>query len=461
MLVPVGIFQIIKENAPMPQQRLKKQLFQITGPIFVETLLIMLLGFVDIMMLSRLSDSVVASVGIVNQLLVTVSMVFMVAATGASVLCSQYFGAKQAKNFTQSIGVALLFNISIGILTSMIFYFFSKEILLGMDVKVDLLDNANIYLYIVGSCIIFVCLGMTISTVLRSCNMSRYPMYISVVVNICNILGNYTFIFGKFGFPALGVEGAALSTVCSRAVAISLLGYALFKYALKQNVFKVLWPFPWDKLKKMLFIGLPAAGEMLSYSLSQMVIIYFINKLGTDAMAARTYLMNFIMFIFLFALSLAQGSSVVVGQLIGKHQNQAAYVIGRYSIRLAIIVSVSLSALLALCAPFFMPYVTSNQEIITMCLTIFWLDVILEVGRTVNMVGGRMLGATGNPQYPFIVGLVFMWLFATLGGYIFGLVLGFGLIGMWVAFIMDEVSRAAFLWHRWLSKKWKNRGFVE
>lgn len=445
----------------MPQARLRKQLFQITAPIFIETLLIMLLGFVDIMMLSRLSDEVVASVGIVNQLLVTVSMVFMVAATGASVLCSQYFGAKQSNNFAQSVGVALLFNISIGIITSAVFYFYSKEILIILGVKANLLGNANVYLYVVGSWIIFVCLGMTISTVLRSCNMSRYPMYISVVVNICNILGNYTFIFGKFGFPALGVEGAAISTVCSRAVAIILLGYALFKYGVKQNVFRVLFPFPWDKLKKMLFIGLPAAGEMLSYSLSQMVIIYFINKLGADAMAARTYLMNFIMFIFLFALSLSQGSSVVIGQLIGKHQNQAAFVLGRFCIRLAIIVSVSLSALLALCAPYFMPYVTSNQAIIATCLTIFWIDVVLEVGRTVNMVGGRMLGATGNPQYPFIVGLIFMWLFATFGGYVFGLVMGFGLVGMWIAFVMDEMSRAFFLWRRWLSRKWENRGFVK
>ena len=441
--------------------RLRKQLLYLTVPIFIETLLIMLLGFMDVIMLSQVSDSVVASVGIVNQILMTVSMIFMVAVTGISVLCSQYVGAGQQENFTQSVGVALVLNLILGMAVSLVFHFYSREILVLMDIKPELMESALTYASIVGAYLVFVCLIMTISAVLRSCNLTRYPMYVSLIVNICNIIGNYVLIFGKFGFPAMGVEGAAIATVCSRGVALVLLFIMLIRHAVKMPILPLLRPFPWDKLKKMLFIGLPSAGELLSYTVSQMVIMYFVNQLGTDAVAARTYLVNFIMFTFLFALSIGQGSSIVVGQLIGKNQNRAALLLGRFSMRVSIYVSVTLSCFLALLAPFVLPLVTDNARIIAMCVTIFWVDIVLEVGRAINILGGRLLGAVGNPQYPFMLGLIFMWGVATLGSYVFGMVLGFGLVGMWVAFLLDEVIRGFLVWRRWQSRKWENRGFVE
>lgn len=440
---------------------LRKKLFYLTVPIFIEILLVMLLGFMDIIMLSQVSDSDVASVGIVNQILMTVTMIFMVGATGASVLCAQYVGAGQQENFTQSVGVALVFNAIIGLSASFIFYFYSKEILTFLDINPELMENSLTYARIVGMSLVFVCLSMTISVALRSCNLTRFPMYVSLIVNICNIIGNYTLIFGKFGFPALGVEGAAISTVCSRGVSLLLLAILLKRYGLKLPLFSHMRPFPWDKLKKMLFIGLPSAGELLSYTISQMVIMYFVNQLGTEAVAARTYLVNFIMFTFLFALSIGQGSSIIVGQLIGKNKNKAALLIGGFSIRASIYVSVALSCSLAVIAPFIIPIVTDNIRIAGICLTIFWVDILLEIGRAVNITGGKLLGAVGNPQYPFVLGLISMWGIATLGSYVFGVILGFGLLGMWIAFILDEILRGFLIWRRWQSRKWENRGFVE
>lgn len=440
---------------------LRRRLLYLTVPIFIEILLVMLLGFMDIIMLSQVSDNDVASVGIVNQILMTVTMIFMVGATGASVLCAQYIGAGQQENFTKSVGVALIFNAIIGLSASFIFYFYSREILTFMDINPKLMENSLTYATIVGLSLVFVSLSMAVSVALRSCNLTRYPMYVSLVINICNIMGNYVLIFGKFGFPALGVEGAAISTVCSRGVSLVLLVVLLMRYALKLPLFANMWPFPWDKLKKMLFIGLPSAGELLSYTISQMVIMYFINQLGTEAVAARTYLVNFIMFTFLFALSIGQGSSILVGQLIGKNKNKAALLLGGVSIRASIYVSVVLSSLLALCAPFILPIVTDNARIAAICLTIFWVDILLEIGRAVNITGGKLLGAVGNPQYPFVIGLIFMWSMATLGSYVFGVILGFGLLGMWIAFILDETIRGFLIWRRWQSRKWENRGFVK
>ncbi len=447
-----------------PKTGLRRHLFSLTGPIFIETLLVMVLGFMDVLMLSQVSDTVVASVGFVNMLLMTTYMLFMVGTTGASVVCSQYIGAGQQENFTQSVGAALIFNLLMGAVTSLIFFFCSKEILLLMDIRPELLDSSFQYATIAGAGSLFVSINMALSVVLRSCNFSHYPMYVSLVVNICNIIGNYTLIFGKFGFPALGVEGAALSTVCSRFVAFLMLCYMLKRRALKLPLLPQIFPLSSaliDKFKKILFIGLPSAGEMLSYTLSQLCIMYFINQLGTESVAARTYLVNLIMFTFVFAISIGQGSSIAVGQLIGKKKHRASLLLGKYSIRVAIYVSVSLSVLLALISPFILPLMTQNPQILAICLIIFWIDIPLEVGRAVNILAGKLLGAVGNPQYPFYVGIIFMWLVATLGGYILGLELHYGLMGMWIAFTFDECIRAGFLWHRWNSEKWKNRGFVK
>ena len=221
-----------------------------------------------------------------------------------------------------------------------------------------------------------------------------------------------------------------------------------------------MFPFPLDKLRKIMKIGLPGAGEMFSYSLSQTVIVYLINRLGTEALAARTYLVNIITFIFLFSLSLGQAAAIIVGQLVGRKRKDAALRLGQFSLKIAIAVSVSLSFCLALAGPWVIPLLTGNQTIIDLCLVILWIDVVLEVGRAVNILAGRMLSAVGNPEYAFCVGLVVIWGVATFGSYAFGLLLGYGLIGMWVCFALDECLRAVFLWRHWASQKWAKKSLI-
>lgn len=439
---------------------IRRQLVSLTGPIFVETLLIMLVGFVDVFMLSRISDNAVASVGLANQILMLVNMVFMIGVMGVTVVCSQYIGAKDEKSFVQTISAAVSYNVAMGVVIGIFFCFFSPELVDFLDAKEELVDNAVIYFKIVGGLSILTCMNMMYSGIMRSCNLARYPMYVSIVANILNIVGNYTLIFGKFGFPALGVEGAAISTVISRFVACSLLFYAIKSQRVRESIFRNMFPYPMDKMRKIMKIGLPGAGEMFSYSLSQTVIVYLINRLGTEALAARTYLVNIITFIFLFSLSLGQAAAIIVGQLVGRKRKDAALRLGQFSLKIAISVSVSLSFCLALAGPWIIPLLTSNQAIIDLCLVILWIDVVLEVGRAVNILGGRMLSAVGNPEFAFFVGLIVIWGVATFGSYFAGLLLGYGLVGMWVCFALDECLRAVFLWRHWASQKWAKKSLI-
>ena len=116
---------------------LRGKLFKLTGPIFLETLLMLTLGVVDTLMLSHHSDNAVAAVGVVNQLLNMVFLLFNITTTGTSVMCALYFGAKDHKSFIQVLGTSLLFNAGIGCLISLMLFLFGREMLVLMDIRPD------------------------------------------------------------------------------------------------------------------------------------------------------------------------------------------------------------------------------------------------------------------------------------------------------------------------------------
>ena len=440
-----------------PTKTLRRQLLQLTGPIFVETLLIMLLGAMDTFMLSHYSDDTVAAVGVVNQLLNLVFLVFGVSTVGTSVLCSQYLGASQQANVRQVIGVSLVFNTLIGGITSAFLYFRAEALLKMMDLAPELISEGLAYMQIVGGFAFLQAIALTMSAVLRSHDKAYYPMRVTLLMNVLNIIGNYALIFGKFGLPQMGVVGAAISTSSCRMVALVLLFYITFGKVVPRFSFSCLKPFPWDKLKNLLHIGLPAAGEQVSYSLSQVVITYFTVMLGTAALTARTYAMNIILFSYVFSVALGQGAAILIGHLVGGERTDAAFVLQKYCLRLSIVVSICVAIVTAACSKFIFGMLTSNPEIVYMGIIILCIDVVLEVGRAVNILSVNVLNAVGDVSYPFVTGLIVMWGVATALSYVFGIFFGWGLAGMWVAFTLDENIRAIIFVRRWNSRKWEGK----
>ena len=224
---------------------LSKQLTSLAGPIFIETLLVMMLGAVDTFMLSRYSDNSVAAVGVVNQIMNLVFLLFEVISLGTSILCSQYIGAQRRDKVIQVVGISLIFNLFSGLLLSSVIYFFAGNLLSMMGLRPDLMEYGLPYMKIVGGFAFLQAISLSLSASLRSANKAKYPMYISIVVNVLNIFGNYTLIFGKFGMPALGVEGAAISTSVCRLVSVILLFIILLKKHIPSFPKKYFTPFPW------------------------------------------------------------------------------------------------------------------------------------------------------------------------------------------------------------------------
>lgn len=448
-------------DAIQEPRSIRKNLAKLAVPIFIETLLIMMLGAVDTVMLSQYSDNSVAAVGVVNQLIMFAFLIFEVINIGTSVLCSQYLGAKMQRNMVQVVGVSLVLNLVFGLLVSAVLHYGATFLLTLMGLRSELMEYGVSYMEIVGAFAFFQAVSLTISASLRSANKAVYPMMVTVVVNVLNIIGNYSLIFGKFGMPALGVEGAAISTAFARGVSMVILFVILFRKHIRRFPLAYFRPFPWVELKNLLKIGVPSAGENMSYSFSQVILTYFINMLGNEALTTRTYVVNMVMFVYLFAIAMAQGGAICIGHLVGEKKIRAAYLLGKYVMRISILISLVLSCIWALMGHTLFGWLTDNPEIVRLGTIILFVDVVLEVGRAINIYATNALRATGDVNYPFYVGLVVQWSVAVGCGYLFGIHWGWGLVGMWCAFLLDENLRGVIFVQRWNSMKWAKKGFVK
>ena len=427
---------------------------RLTIPIFVEIALVVLVGFVDMLMLSSCGDGAVAAVGLASQIIMLVFLVYRFAASGVAVVCAQYHGAGLRKRLVQVVGIALIFNALLGLGTSALLYFNAEEILRMMGLRGNLMADGAAYLRITGAFSFFQAMGFTFSASLRSVDRVRSPMVATVVANVVNIVGNYLLIFGHCGCPVLGVAGAAWATVASQGVVMTILLVHHAQVHIRRYPMAWFRPFPWREFAVIFKIGLPAMGEEFSYCLSQSVTIYFINQISTEALTARTYVFNSVMFAYLFGVSLVQGGDILVGHLVGQHRYKAACILGDFFYRRSMGVTLCCSGLLALVGPWVLSFLTENPEIIRLGSILLCIDCVLEIGRIRNIFSCWTLRAVGDVFYPMVVGVTFQWVIAVGLFWVVAIPLGWGLVGAWCVFALDENVRGCILLRRWHAKAW-------
>ena len=439
----------------------KMTLFALTWPIFIEVMLHMLMGNADTLMLSQYSDNSVAAVGVSNQILFLIIVMFGFIATGTTILVAQYLGANNYKDAKEISSVSLSANLIISIIISVVIVIASESILKLMNLPDELLGDASFYLKFVGGFSFIQALIMTASAILKSYGYTKDTMYLTIGMNLINILGNYLFIFGPFGIPVLGVQGVAISTVVSR-----IIGLIVILYILKQRVhftlnLKRLIKLPMHHLKNLLHIGVPTAGEQLSYNTSQMVITFFITMIGTEALTTKIYTQNLMMFMMLFSLAVSQGTQILIGYLIGARDYDAAYKRCLKSLYSGILISTTMAIIFSIFSDSLLGIFTSNERILEVGGILVLLTILLEPGRSFNMVIIGSLRAAGDIKFPTYIGIGSMWLVSVPIAYILGIHFDLGLIGIWIAFICDEWLRGIMMLYRWRSRAWMTKRFAQ
>ena len=440
---------------------LRSRLWQLTTPIFFDIALFMLVGCIDTVMLSHCGDGPVAAVGMSNNLMGLVFLIYQFLATGAAILCAQFFGAREKARFVRTTTLALALNVIMGVTASIILFTSSQSILSLMGLRGDVLPYGSTYLRITGGLSMFPALTLALGAILRSTGRVVIPMVANITANIVNVTLNYALIFGRLGMPELGVEGAAWATAIARAVSFSIMASVCVTLALRMKIHRLPRLIPtFGDFKNLISVAIPAVSEELSYSLSQVAVIYFINQISTDALTTRTYCVNLVMFVFLFCLAVTHGGDILIGHLVGRHQYRPAYLVGTFFMRRSMLVTLIGSSALAIAGPFIFPLLTDNAEIIRVGTIILWIDVILEIGRVCNIFACGTLRATGDVVYPVVVGVTIQWAVGVGVAWILGLPCGFGIIGVWIGFLLDENLRGIILMRRWHSLEWRNKAFV-
>ena len=438
----------------------KKNLISLIIPIFFELLLVTIVGNIDTIMLGYYSDEAVGAIGGITQLLNIQNVIFSFINMATAILTAQFLGAKDYKRVKQVISVSLVLNVLLGLILGGIYLFFWESLLQKINLPAELIGIGKYYFQMVGGLCILQGIILSCGAILKSHGRPTETLIINVGVNILNIIGNAFFIFGWLGMPVLGPTGVGISTVISRGIGCVAAFYMMCKYCNFTFKKKYIKPFPFKIVKNILSIGFPTAGEHLAWNVGQLMIVAMVNTMGTTIIASRTYLMLISSFTMTLSIALGQGTAIQVGHLVGSGDIKEVYHICIKSLNIAFIFAFVTTSLVFLFRKPIMSIFTTNPDILKASLKIFPLMILLEMGRVFNIVIINSLHAAGDIKFPMFMGITCVFSVAVLFSYLFGISLGWGLAGIWLANAMDEWIRGLAMYFRWKSKKWQNKSFV-
>ena len=430
-------------------------LFAITWPIFIEQLSHILPGIVDTFMVSHISDHAVAGLAVANQIVNFCIILFSIVAIGSAVVLTHYLGAGDRAGAERVAATAVGVNFWLGVVTSVVIWVYSSELLGMLHLPPQLMPYAQPFLALMGGTLFLESLNIAFGAVLRAHGHTRETMVIALGMNLLNLVLNVVLIFGLFGFPQLGVVGAALSTVISRAVACAAMVWIVRRQLQLHAKWRWLTDFSGATIRRILQIGLPAAGENLCWQASFMVITYFVGQMGAVPLATFSYAMQLSMVMMMLGLSIGIGTEIMIGHMVGAGEFDAAYRQLLRSLRVGLAVTVVTTCSVVALAPWLLGMFSQDPAIVAGGAVLLRVSLLLEPGRTFNLIVINSLRATGDARFPVLMGACSMWGVAVPLAWWLGLHLGWGLIGVWLAFTVDEWVRGLAMYWRWKSRVWE------
>mgnify|MGYP002574951115 CR=1 FL=1 len=443
----------MRHQTDIDKMNTNRNLFFMSLPIFVELLLQLLVGNIDQMMVSRVSQQSVASIVNANQIMNLVIIVLSMAATAATVILSQYLGAEDKANSSRTCMVSILMITVVSLLSTLLVFAGYKPLYKALRVPEEIFDEASLYLLIVGACITVQGLYLIFSAIIRAFAMMKEVMIVSIVMNVMNIIGNAILINGWFGMPRLGAVGAAVSTDISKLVGLGLMILLFVKRTNVKLGLRFLKPFPVQIMKKLCLLAVPSGVESFSYNMSQMCILGIVNSFGTMVTVTKGYCSIFANLAYVYAMAIASATQIVLGYLIGAKKIDLIQKRVNATQKVALAACVGLAVLLFLGSNYIFLIFTDDPEIIALGRR--FIEIFLEIGRAVNIVMTKCLIAVGDAVTPTVVGVSFQWGVAFVGAWVFGIIFDWGLEGVWVAMAIDECLRGLIFAVHFKKERWK------
>ena len=447
-----------------------KETIKLALPVFIELILGVSIGYINQFMFAGIPQATNA-IGQVNQVTNIFIVSFTVLSSSSLILITQLKGSNNNEGIKKIYPLTLSINLILGLLVCLVLLLISFFIFNLMNVDTQIIPLAKLYLYISAPSLIFYSLNQAYSSFLRANKKMVQPTIISFATNISNIIISAIVIWG---IPDLSIEekiiGVGFATLISRFISF-LASYLFFKINIKEKIsLKELKPFPWNYLKKQLKIGLPTAGETLSYNLSQFVLAIIVNmSCNVLDQNLRTYIMTFTSIIYLFANGSGIAMQVIEGNLLGQDDKEKASKLVSDTGKMARIVSFIMSIIvLAIAFPVFSALMQSavdnptinvnNVDSIYCGLTAIYcllINVVLEQGRATNLVYVKGLETAGDIAFPVTSSILTSWILTVGVSALLCLVFNLGIYGAFIGACLDECVRGISFYIRWKKGTWK------
>lgn len=447
-----------------------KETIKLALPVFIELILGVSIGYINQFMFAGIPQATNA-IGQVNQVTNIFIVSFTVLSSSSLILITQLKGSNNNEGIKKIYPLTLSINLILGLLVCLVLLLISFFIFNLMNVDTQIIPLSKLYLYISAPSLIFYSLNQAYSSFLRANKKMVQPTIISFATNISNIIISAIVIWG---IPDLSIEekiiGVGFATLISRFISF-LAAYLFFKISTKEKIsLKELKPFPWNYLKKQLKIGLPTAGETLSYNLSQFVLAIIVNmSCNVLDQNLRTYIMTFTSIIYLFASGSGIAMQVIEGNLLGQDDKEKASKLVSDTGKMARIISFIMSIIVsAIAFPVFSALMQSavdnptinvnNVDSIYCGLTAVYcllINVVLEQGRATNLVYVKGLETAGDIAFPVTSSILTSWILTVGVSALLCLVFNLGIYGAFIGACLDECVRGISFYIRWKRGTWK------
>ncbi len=431
-----------------------KDLRELIVPLFIEQFLLMFVGIADTFVVSFSSEADVSGVSLVTSFNTVLIFLFTALSSGGAVIISQYIGSKNEKAASRSAGQLLMISAVISVVMAALILVFRTQLLrlLFGSIEADVMAACESYLWITTLSLPFLAVYDAGAALCRSIGKTDVTMIVSIVANVINVAGNCVGVF----VLNLGAAGVAWPSLLSRILSAAAVTFYCFQ---AQNPVRYRWAdiWAWDGglLKKVMGIALPNGVEngvhqLVKVALSSMVALFGTYQIAANGMAQSIWSLASIM-----GLAMAPVYTTVIGQCMGARDIDAANFYFKKLNKITLVLSVLWNALIFAITPLIVRYSAISPEAKEL---VIWLVLINNIfnGLAYPFAGslGNGLRAAGDVRFTMVVSISLTIGARLLFSALFGLWLGWGVIGVTIGMSMDLVFRGAiFLW-RLKSQKW-------
>ncbi|MCM1124234.1 MAG: MATE family efflux transporter [Eubacterium sp.] len=424
-------------------------------PLIMEQLLAILVGMLDTVMISGVGEAAVSGVSLVDNINILVIQVFAALATGGAVAAGHALGQRNEEAAGRSAWQMVLFLFYTSVVTTVILIGWHKTILRAIfgQVEVDVMSSATTYLIITGLSICPLALYNGCAALFRAMGDSRTTMYISLLMNILNLIGNALLIFGF----KMGVAGAAVSTTFSRTVAAGIIFYLLFQQD-KVICFRrrVTMRLNMEQIKKILYIGIPNGLENSLFQLGKILLLSLVSTFGTSAIAANAVCGTVANFNILPGMAINMALLSVTSYCVGAGDYEQTRFYTKKLMRLTNLCMIAVSVvMILLCHKMLLLYHLTPETEELAVQVIRFHAVMCMFAWVPSFTLPNTLRASGDVMWTMAIAIASMWVFRIGTAYFFSNVFHLGLIGIWIAMTIDWIFRGICYEVRYHSGKWE------